>query len=155
MLKQDYKCGFRWGLQPQGGCSRSCGGGTQVLKRQTSQNQKYSDWLSIWFQVRISYMQRETSQECETALTWQYETLFLLWSTYQPTDSQLYLLGKVLEMLLHLGIREKQARACNSFKGLFPKENGGKSETSNVPLRQGPVMLWYRFFFLTGTPLKT
>ena len=32
VLKQDDKCSFRWGLRPQGGCSRSCGGGTQVLK---------------------------------------------------------------------------------------------------------------------------
>ena len=33
MLMQDDKCGFRWGLRPKGGCSRSCGGGTQVVKK--------------------------------------------------------------------------------------------------------------------------
>ena len=28
---ENFKSSFRWGLQPQGGCSRTCGGGSQVV----------------------------------------------------------------------------------------------------------------------------
>ena len=28
---ENFKSSLRWGLQPQGGCSRTCGGGSQVV----------------------------------------------------------------------------------------------------------------------------